>query len=549
MAKSKNITIRPFDPSTPNDKVFNAIRNVATDDFRRRIPAADQADLTQTIRNLDNYTPAWNEFASALINKIGLTIARNVSWQNPWSIFKRGMLLYGDTIEEINTGLVQAYRYDHDGDYGEKANWGRERPEVQTSYHTVNREDMYKITVDMPTLKRAFLSENGLAQFITSLMAAPTTSDNWDEYLMMRQLLAEYEDNGGFFKVHIPTIPLDVDGSVQARQALRAVRTYTGKLKFISRHYNAAKMPVHAEDADLILITTPEFQAAIDVEALATLFNVPYAELSSRIVLVDEFPSGMDGIQAILTTSDFFVVADTLYETRAALNPAGLYENHFLHHWQIVSCSRFVPAIAFTTGEPTTIVVEETPVTGMADVEVHDVTGTVVTKVVRGTSYEVTGSAVTTPEGGVNDAVRFEVIGSQSSHTYITNTAVLHVAADDAAPTITVRTTSVDDPEFVKDVVLTVVGDRLILWPNPEVIPDTDQDGLGEVVPAEPARNGNTITIPTVTGVQYKNGATNLTNGSEVTATASPGVTITAVARPNYELKAGATASWTFIAE
>jgi hypothetical protein len=544
-----SITIRPFNPDTPNDKVFNAIRNYASDDFRRRIPASTQADLTETVRMLDRYQPGWNEFVSALINKVGLTIARNRNWTNPLAIFKRGMLEFGNTIEEVQTGLLTAYVYDHDEDYGERALFGRERPEVQSSYHKVNRENFYKITIDTPTLKRAFVSETGLSQFINQLMDAPTTSDNWDEYLLMRQLLGEYEDAGGFFKVHIPAIPEDVDASVQARQALRAVRTYSGKFKFLSRLYNAAHMPVHAEDADLILITTPEFQAAIDVEALAVLFNVSYAEINSRIIIVDEFPRNLrtDGVQAILTTSDFFVVADTLYDTRSVPNPAGLYDNYFLHHWQIVSCSRFVPAIAFTTGAGTVIIEDDTPVTGMAPVEVHDVMGDTVTTVERGVSYEVAGAAITTPTGGVNDAVRFEIIGSLSTHTYITNTAVLHVSADEESTNITIRATSVEDADFVKDVALAVVGDRLILWPKPQAIPDADKDGLGEVVPAAPERTGDTITIPTVTGVQYKNGAANVNNGAEIPVPTTPGVTITAVARANYEVKAGSTMSWTFV--
>lgn len=544
-----DMTIRPFNPDTPNSKVFNAIRNEATDDFRRRVPAATQADIQESLRALNQYPGGWNEFISALVNKVGLTIAKNRNWTNPLAKFKRGMLEYGESIEEIQTGLVQAYVYDHDQDYGERALFGRERPEVQADYHHINRENFYKITVDSVALKRAFLSPSGLASFINNLMDAPTTSDNWDEYLVMRQLFAEYEANGGFFKVHVPEIPTDAEASVEARQALRAIRTYIGKLPFLSRHYNVAHMPVHAESAELELFVTPEFQAALDVEALAGLFNVSYAEVSSRITVIDQFPEGMDDIRAILTTRDFFVVADTYYETTNQPNAVGLHENFFLHHHQIVSASRFVPAIAFTVGEGTQIIVPETPVTAIGDVEVHDVGGNVITTVQRGSSYEVTGKAVTTPEGGVNDAIRFELVGAESTRTYITQTAVLHVAADETSNSITVHVTSVDDQAFTKDVVLSVVGDRLVLWPNPEVVPDEDNDGLVEVVPVEPGFDDPTITIPSVTGVQYTVGGTNVNNGTTHTADGTPGTTVTAVARTGYEIKTGATASWVFVAE
>jgi hypothetical protein len=544
-----NMTIRPFLPDTPNYKVLNAIRHDSTPDYRARIPEATQADITSTMEALNNYTPGWNEFVSAIINKVGLTIARNRNWTNPLAQFKRGLLGFGESIEEIQTGLVTAYVYDADQDYGEKAIFGQERPEVQADYHVINRENFYKITVKSVLLRRAFTSEGGLASFINQLMDAPTTSDNWDEYLAMRQLFPEYEANGGFFKIHIPETPDGVDVTVQARQALRTIRGAKGKLTFLSRQYNAARMPVHANPDELILITTPEFQAVLDVEGLAGLFNVAYGEVDSRIVVVDDL--GIPGVKAILTTTDFFVVADTYYDTTQMPNPVGLHENFFLHHHQIISASRFVPAIAFTTGPGTEIETVDEPVTGMDAVEVHSADGAVITSVVRGMSYEVTGSAVTTPEGGVNTAVKFELIGAESSHSYVTNTAVLHVAGDETASTLTIRTTSVVDDSFSEDVELTVTGEVVIIWPNPRVETDDDADGKFELTPVEPDREGNTITIPDLKGIQYKVDGSNVPNKSTATAVAAPGTVVTAVVRDpdEYELKTGAPASWTFIAE
>ena len=548
-----DLTVKPFKPDTPNYKVLNAIRHEMLPEYQSRIPKATQADIQASMKAITKYTPIYNEFVNTIINKVGLTIAKNRNWTNPLAIFKRGMLEFGDTIEEIQTGLTEAYVYDPDRDYGEKAIWAAERPEVQTSYHTINRENFYKITVKRVLLLRAFQSETGLATFINSLMDVPTTSDNWDEYLAMRQVLAEYEVNGGFYKVNIPEIPNDGEAGVESRQALRKVRAFSGKLRFLSRKYNAAHMPVHAEEADLILITTPDFQAALDVEALAAAFNVSYAEISSRIVIVDEFPEPLrsDGVQAILTTSDFFVVADTYYDTTLAENPVALHTNYFLHHHQIISASRFVPAIAFTYGEGTEVTEIETPVTGVNDIVVTDATGATVTDLERGQSYEVAAWAITTPTGGVNDASVLSVQSgttgvAKSAHTYVTQTGVLHVSIDEEATQLIlgVRTADLSDGPFEKSLTVDVIGDRLILWPDPEVVEDSDNDGLGEVTPETPAREGNVITIPTVTGVQYRKAGVNVNNGTEHTIAAT--TAFTAVARTNYELATGATASWSF---
>lgn len=545
-AQRPSLAIRPFKPDTPNWKVFEAIRNEASDDYRRRIPAATQASIEQTTRMLNTIPSAMNEFVAAIVNKVGLTIAINRNWTNRLSKFKRGMLENGAFIEEIHSGLVQAYVYDHDQDYGEKALFARERPEVQADYHAINRENFYKITVDTVALKRAFTTETGLATFINNLMDAPTTSDNWDEYLAMRQLFAHYEENGGFFKVNIPAIPTDAEAGIEARQALRKIRTYIGKLGFPSYNYSVSGMPVWADPGDLELFVTPEFQAAMDVEALAGLFNVSYAEVSSRITVIDQFPAGMEEIQAILTTPDFFVVADTLYTTTNQPNPVGLHENFFLHHHQIVSYSRFVPAIAFTTGAGTEIAPIEPDWTSI-DFAVVNSSGQSVTTVERGKSYEFNGALVNGTANDVDGAIRITVEGNDV-RTYATQT-VLHVSAFEPASTITVTAVGVDDPTLTKSIELTVTGDRLVLWPNPEVVEDADNDGIPEAMPKEPARIGNTVTIPTVTGVQYSVDGSPVANGSTHEAAASPGTAVTAAARAGYELAAGAVTSWTFIAE
>ena len=537
-----DMTIKPFKPDTPNYKVMNAIRNEATDEYRRRVPAATQADISASMKALNSHPGNWNEFVSAVINKVGLTIARNRNWTNPLAKFKRGMLEYGESIEEIQTGLVEAYVYDHDRDYGEKALFARERPEVQADYHSINRENFYKITVDQVALRRAFLTPTGLADFISQLMDAPTTSDNWDEYLAMRQLFAEYEENGGFFKINIPEIPTDDSAPVQARQALRKIRAAKGKLQFLSRSYNVAGMPVSINPADLELFVTPDFQAALDVEALAGLFNVQYGELDSRITVIDDF--NIPGVEAILTTRDFFVVADTYYDTTNQPNPVGLHENFFLHHHQIISASRFVPAIAFTTGPGTVIETVETPVASIGGVAVTDGTGKVVTSVARGTSYEVAGEVVTSPDGGFNTAVRLALSGSESSRSYVTNAGVLHVAPDDTTSKLSLVVTSVDDESFSKTVDLTVTGDVLTLWPNPSVLSDADGDGVREVTPRKPDFKDNAITIPSVVGVAYLVANAPVANGSVHTVTKP--TEVYAEARFGFELAAGATASWWF---
>ena len=427
----------------PNAAILDAVRGIASTDYARRIPSADVAGVAATIENLTSAgNRRWmNEFIDVLVNRIGMTIARSTSWTNPLAPFKRGMLSYGNTIEEIQTGLLQAHGYDPDRDYMEQTLFGRERPEVQVNFHTVNRQDFYKVTVNDALLKRAFLDPQGLSGFINQLMEAPSTSDQWDEFLLTASLFKEYESNGGFHHVHVPDVAAQSSTGDDARMALRKMRSMAGNLKFLSTQYNAAKMPVFANPEDLLLFVTPEYNAGIDVEALAGAFNIDRAQMMGRIVELPQSAFGIAGAQAIMTTSEFFVIADTLFESTSQWNPANLHNNYFLHHHQVVSASRFVPAVMFTTGADDEVIVIQSPVASVTAITIEAIDGTVPLSVATDGIIALVSSAVTNPAGGIA-AVVWTVAGNLSGRTFITQSGVLHVGPDESATTLTVKATS-----------------------------------------------------------------------------------------------------------
>lgn len=342
------LPVREF-RETGNAAIINAIRNDPQSDYLRRIPAATKSTISDTISEMMNYAPARNEFLNGFVNKIGLQIAKTNSWTNPFAPFKLGMLSWGDTIEEHITGLIQSQVYDPSRDYLEKDVFGQAVPQVGVSYHKVNRQSQYKITVNESMLRRAFMSDTGLSDLAAQIMESPTTSDNWDEFVLMSSLFRENYDNNGYFKVQSPDVANAASEQSDAKTLLRLIREYTNKMEFISTHYNAARFPVSAQRDKLMLITTPAVDAALDVEALAWAFNLPLAEVQTRKIAIPEEHMRIAGAQAILTTEDFFMVADTYFDTAAQINPSGRYTNYFLHHDQVISLSRFVPSVLFTT--------------------------------------------------------------------------------------------------------------------------------------------------------------------------------------------------------
>lgn len=424
-----------------NVKVLDAIRNDASLDYQNRVPSATQAGIDVVMKNITEYRPQYNEFENAFVNRIGMMIGRSKSWQNPLAEFKIGMLTWGDTIEEYQVGLLKAHTYDGNRDYMERAIFGREMPEVQANFHTVNRQEYYRVTVNEAMLHRAFLSQFGLSEYAAKLMDAPIQSDNWDEFLISCRLFREYEDNGGFFKVNVPDVSVLTSTESEAKQVLRVIRGIAGEMQFLSTTFNAAKMPMHASPDELVLFCTPAFQAALDVNALAAAFNIDRAQVPNRIVLIPDERFDIDGCQAILTTRDFFVIADQKMENTSQFNPVGLGTNYFWHHWQVISTSRFVPAVMFTTKPGTVVVSTPHKLVSIDSVSVTDIDGkpVVAGAVTRGMTYQCLASVTTSPVGStLNHGVTWSIVGHESSRTTISQTGVLRISGTESATQITV---------------------------------------------------------------------------------------------------------------
>ena len=329
-----------------------------TNDFQQRIPDPTVSGIKATMDALFQPMNAqyYNQFLDILVNRIGFTYVRQQSYKNPLSVFKGTKLTYGATIQEIAPKWIRAHSYEDDSETLLKLH----RPEAEVWYHSQNRRDQYPISVNADELRTAFTEETGLNKLIASIMTVPQNSDEYDEFNIMKQLIAEYESRWGFYKEHLTSLPTD---EATGKEFLTKLQTLGGKLQFPSARYSGTNIPVFAKPEELVLITTPEAQAGLNVNTLAGLFNVDLAQVRYRVVLVDEFP--IPNAVALLTTEDFFVCSDTLYNTTSFWNPQTLTTNYYLNHWGIYSVSPFVPAILFTTDDGTVTPTITQPVSGI----------------------------------------------------------------------------------------------------------------------------------------------------------------------------------------
>ena len=334
--------------------LLNAIKESASAIYKDRVPDATEQNLREVGTAIMDYDITRNEFANALFNKIGLTVIKNKMFENPLKEFKRGMLDNGQDIEEIFVELCKASAYDPA--VAETEVFKRNIPDVRSIFHRINREDMYKQTTSITDLQKAFTSESGMQSVIDKIISGMYVSDEQDEFLIMKAVIGQYGVEGKF----IPVVVNVVNSEATAKIALAKIKEVSNNMTFISTNYNFAGVNTHTPKAEQVVLISTAFDALIDVEVLASAFNMDKADFIGRRVLIDDF-GGLSGVLCAVVDKEWFMDFDRLISAEQIYNPEGRYFNNFLHHHGVYSVSRFENAVLFVTSAPTVASVTVTP--------------------------------------------------------------------------------------------------------------------------------------------------------------------------------------------
>lgn len=328
--------------------VLKATYGTMNEDFKSRIPVGllDE-DLADFGKALSEYEVGQNEFIYSLINQIGLINVNALVFSNPLKMFKKGMLEYGDTIEDIYVEPIKALLYESEvptGNGGDQ--WETFKPSVEVEFYKVNKEYVYPLTLNRAMVKRAFRSLKELDKFLSSCITQMTNGDEIDDFDLTMQLINNHVDN--MYKVQVD----EVKDETSARKLVMGVRALVPTLKFPSRKFNPKGVMNWTSADKLYLLVTPQTQAVLDVEVLSRAFNMDKVTFMGHVVEVPNLPKG---VQAILIDKDVLQIYDTLIQmANTGLNARHLTENYFYHHQGLFAMSPYYTAVAFTTDEVST---------------------------------------------------------------------------------------------------------------------------------------------------------------------------------------------------
>lgn len=346
--------------------ILNVIRQNASYDYQQNVPEIATVNDIPKVGEIIYGTPAFaNQFINALVNRIAIVRVQSATFNNPYSILKKGYIEYGETVEDIFVSIAKAV--DFNVEKAAKREFQRTIPDVRSAFHVMNWRVMYPVTIQDEDLRQAFLSIDGVQNLIAKIVDAVYTGAEYDEFLLFKYLLIKAISHGKMF-------PTSIGAGTDLSEAAVQFRGTSNLLPFMSNEYNEAGVKTNTPKDRQVIFMDAMFNAQFDVNVLASAFNMDKADFMGRLFLIDNWTdfdnerfdfirAKSDGIEevtaeelallanvkAVILDENWFQVYDNNSKFTEKYAASGLYWNYFYHTWKTVSNSPFANAVVFVT--------------------------------------------------------------------------------------------------------------------------------------------------------------------------------------------------------
>lgn len=348
--------------------ILNVIRENASYDYQQNVPQVATVNDIPRVGEIIYGTPAFaNQFINALVNRIAIVRVQSATFNNPYSILKKGYIEYGETVEDIFVSIAKAV--DFNVEKSAKREFQRTIPDVRSAFHVMNWRVMYPVTIQDEDLRQAFLSVEGVQNLIAKIVDSVYTAAEYDEFLLFKYLLIKAISHGKMF-------PTSIGAGANLSEAAVQFRGTSNLLPFMSNDYNETGVKTNTPKDRQIIFMDAMFNAQFDVNVLASAFNMDKADFMGRLFIIDNWTdfdnerfdvirANSDGIEevtaeelallanvkAVIMDENWFQVYDNNNKFTEKYVASGLYWNYFYHTWKTVSNSPFANAVVFVTSD------------------------------------------------------------------------------------------------------------------------------------------------------------------------------------------------------
>lgn len=345
--------------------ILNVIRQNASYDYQQNVPVVQTANDIPKVGGVIYGTPAFaNQFINALVNRIASVRVQSATFNDPYSILKKGYLEFGETVEDIFVGIAKAV--DYSAEKASAREFKRTIPDVRSAFHTMNWRVMYPVTIQDEDLRMAFLSINGVTDLIAKIVEQIYTAAEYDEFLLFKYLLVKAISHGKMKPEAVTINSTDLSDSAVKFRGISNV------LPFMSSAYNEAGVMTNTPKERQVIFMDAMFNAQFDVNVLASAFNMDKADFMGRLFLIDNWTefdnkrfdmirNNSDGLEeitaeelalladvkAVVIDENWFQVYDNNNKFTEKYVASGMYWNYFYHTWKTISYSPFANAVVF----------------------------------------------------------------------------------------------------------------------------------------------------------------------------------------------------------
>lgn len=322
------------------------------------------ANNVRYIADLDGW--AYNDF-TGMVDKITRQYGFSTAFKdsdNPFYRYMREPLPVGHAIEDYYIPLIQPTEYDPTG-----ANvLAPIDNEILKRVYSINKTVQFAATTSLWQSREAFLTIEGVNDLQNRIISNIWDSAAAQTYRNSVELISSIPAEG----CSVNRYGYSIDTEVNIGKLLKDVRTTVDNMIILQEGFNTAGIEQRSYRDELILVTTPEVYETMTVDFLAGVFNITYANIDTRVILVSNTafhsnPASSNMLLQIIDPKNLIIFKGREY-AGSIVNPKGIFENTFLTQDFCYNCSNWWNTVAFFSGEAPTYTITATEVGGTGTV-------------------------------------------------------------------------------------------------------------------------------------------------------------------------------------
>lgn len=273
---------------------LNAIRETSIQDntlYARYVPEIlPDTDIGTFAASIVADQTIANEFMSRLVKRIVYTQIENKRFRNKLKMLEGDRIPLGAIGQEIYINPAKGRRFNVDDFAGLLAKY---EADIKVQYPSVNTDIQYPVTITREKLRNAFTSWSSLNDFISGISNSLYNGAYIDEYRFTKNLVGNaYRTNS----VQMQVVSA-LSSEANRKAFVKALRNAYLDFQEPNSNNNAwAKVGGYgnavitwSNPEDIVLLIRNDILTEIDVEILASAFNMDKTDFMGRVIAVDNF--------------------------------------------------------------------------------------------------------------------------------------------------------------------------------------------------------------------------------------------------------------------